>query len=423
MWFASACDPFTSKYTLSHLFCVRMYRRNREIRVNMNETSPAKPIRYPSFGVLFVAWTLIGVLAYAHYTLVNGNMGKPVLPELLAWLTCYYPWLILTPLVFTLERNFPLSRLRWTKSIGILVLAGLFVSYAASVLAVPLDAGIDYAFRRKILVPSPWWKIPRTEFALQLMLYFFTVGAGCLIRNAIALRQKERLAAQLALEKSQLESSLHQAELETLRMRLNPHFLFNCLQNISTLSRDDPQTASQMLTRLGDLLRVALRRDSQAETILEAELSLTQAYVSIEKMRFAERLSVLLDIAPDTEMAMVPSFVLQPLVENAIKHGLRGAQKNGVIWIRSSQQDDQLTLTVSDNGAGVSEEELSQLNKGIGLDSTCERLKRMYPDQHTFSIRRLPEGGTEVRIVIPLRFKEAVRQTTSHESPQGVDRR
>jgi two-component system, LytTR family, sensor kinase len=94
-----------------------------------------------------------------------------------------------------------------------------------------------------------------------------------------------------------------------------------------------------------------------------------------------------------------------------------------VIWIRSSQQGDLLTLTVSDNGAGVSEEELSQLGKGIGLDSTCERLKRMYPDQHTFSIHRLPEGGTEVRIAFPLRFKEVVPQTIPHESPQRVDRR
>src|SRR5262249_13016107 len=122
--------------------------------MNAVSASPAKPVRYPNFGILIVAWTLIGALAYAHYTLVNGNRGKPVLPDLLGWLTCYYPWLILTPLVFLLERNFPLSKLRWTKSIGMLVLAGLLVSYAASILAIPLDMGIDYAFRRKILVPS-----------------------------------------------------------------------------------------------------------------------------------------------------------------------------------------------------------------------------------------------------------------------------
>src|SRR5215467_4113001 len=91
-----------------------------DARVNMNPVSrsPAKPVRYPNFGILFLAWTLIGALAFAHYTLINGNTGKPVLPELLAWLTCYYPWLVLTPLVFTLERKFPLTNVRWTKSLG-----------------------------------------------------------------------------------------------------------------------------------------------------------------------------------------------------------------------------------------------------------------------------------------------------------------
>jgi two-component system LytT family sensor kinase len=221
------------------------------------------------------------------------------------------------------------------------------------------------------------------------------------------------------LEKSRLESSLRQAELETLRMRLNPHFLFNCLQNISTLAREDPQTASQMLTRLGDLLRTALQRDTQSESILKAELKLTQAYVSIEKMRFSDRLSVLLDIAPRTETALVPSFILQPLVENAIKHGLRNEQKNGVIWIRSTSDREELILIVSDNGAGISPEEIEN---GVGLDSTCERLKLMYAERHAFSIRRLPEGGTEVRIAIPLRF-QPVNQTAANESPAFVDRR
>jgi two-component system LytT family sensor kinase len=258
-----------------------------------------------------------------------------------------------------------------------------------------------------------WWIVATREFALQYLLYSVAVGAAYLIRNAITLRAKEQLAAKLALEKSELENSLRQAQLETLRMRLNPHFLFNCLQNISTLSREAPETASKMLTRLGDLLRVALRRDSEEESTLQAELALTQAYVSLEKMRFAERLSVLLNIAPDTEMALVPSFVLQPFVENAIKHGLLGEEKTGVIWIRSSREGDQLTLSVSDNGIGISEEKLDQSPKGIGLDATCERLTRMYAGNHRFSISRLPEGGTEVRIAIPLRFKESRKHQSS----------
>ena len=143
-----------------------------------------------------------------------------------------------------------------------------------------------------------------------------------MIRSLIGLHEKERLSAQLALEKAQLESSLRQAEFETLRMRLNPHFLFNSLQNISTLAQENPKTAAQMLTKLGDLLRITLKVDIQSETPLDKELALTQAYVAVEKMRFGDRLSVLIDVARGTERALVPSFLLQPLVENAIRHGL-----------------------------------------------------------------------------------------------------
>jgi LytS/YehU family sensor histidine kinase len=290
-------------------------------------------------------------------------------------------------------------------------------------MAIVLAAGVRYAFSQAPLITDVWWPMPGRELALQQALYWSTVGSGCLIRNLLELREKERQTAHLALDKAQLEGSLRQAELETLRMRLNPHFLFNSLQNISTLSQEDPNTASKMLTRLGDLLRMALQRDTEAETALEDEVALTQAYVSIEKMRFGDRLSVLLDVAPGSEQALVPSLLLQPLVENAIKHGLQGKQKTGVIWIRSVCQLNELVLTVSDNGSGVTTEQLDQLQMGIGLGSTCERLARMYPERHTFSIGKLPEGGTEIRITLPLRFKAAAVRIAHYEQAPSTDRR
>jgi two-component system LytT family sensor kinase len=386
-------------------------------------TSQPKPIRYPGFGALFVGWTVLGVFAYARYTLLTGDWRKGILLELLGWLTCYYPWLFLTPLIFRLERSFPLGRLRMIRHVAVIAVTSFPLSYFAYELTVFLNAAIQYAFRESLLISKPWWWMPARELALEQALCWFTVGAACVIRNVIELREKERLAAQLALEKSELESSLRQAELETLRMRLNPHFLFNCLQNISTLSQKDPRTAAQMMTRLGDILRVALKRDSAAETTLEEELALTQAYVSIEKMRFQDRLSVLIDVAEGTERALVPTFLLQPLVENAIKHGLQNQQKIGLIWIRSLHQSNTLILTVSDNGSGISTERLAELELGIGLGSTCERLARMYQERQEFSIQRLPEGGTEVRIVLPLRLRSAAQKTPLNEQPSRVDRR
>jgi two-component system LytT family sensor kinase len=384
----------------------------------------AQSIRYPGFGVLFVVWTVLGMLAYARYSLEAGAAQGSTVLELLGWLACYYPWLFLTPLVFRLEQEFPLSRAQWPRHLVSLALAGLPLSYLTYVAAIVLAAGVRFAFRQAPLVTDVWWPMPLRELALEQALYWSTVGASFVIRNILELREKERQTAQLALEKSQLESSLRQAELETLRMRLNPHFLFNCLQNISILSQQDPKTASKMLTRLGDLLRVALQDNSaQAETTLESELSLTQAYVSIEKMRFGDRLSVLLDISPGTERALVPSFLLQPLVENAIKHGLRGKQETGVIWIRSRWESDQLVLTVSDNGSGLSQTDPADLAMGIGLGSTCERLARMYSGEHSFSIRGLLEGGTEVRVTLPIKLKEVATETLACEQPSSADRR
>ncbi len=257
---------------------------------------------------------------------------------------------------------------------------------------------------------------------MQAELYGFTVIGAYIIRNLIEQQERERSSAQLALEKAELESSLRRAELETLRMRLNPHFLFNSLQNISILAKQDPETASQMLVRLGDLLRSALRKQAQTETTLAVEIELTKAYVAVEQMRFGDRLSVLIDVESSVEQTMVPSLLLQPLVENAILHGLREEKRIGVIWIRGMRQLNQLVLTVSDNGSGPPKEKLADLEMGIGLGSTCERLEHMYPGQHNLSIQKLPEGGTEVRIVLPLRFDESPMETSAYAPPSAARR-
>jgi LytS/YehU family sensor histidine kinase len=140
-------------------------------------------------------------------------------------------------------------------------------------------------------------------------------------------------------------------------------------------------------------------------------------------MRFGDRLSVLIDVARGTERALVPSFLLQPLVENAIRHGLQADGKNGLIWIRTILRPKNIILTVSDNGKGLPVEKFEDLEVGIGLGSTCQRLARIYGEKHTFSMQRLPEGGTEVRIVLPLKYKATTPETTFREQPAPADRR
>src|SRR5437763_8118220 len=218
-------------------------------------------IRYPGMLPVFLAWTLLGVLAYGRHYLQDSQLGHSRVVEFLDWLTCFYPWLVFTQLVFRLEQKFPLGQMGWPRNLLVLALAGLPLSYFASQLMLVLSLTVHRAFHERSWA-TLGWTVPIRELIVENTLYWSTVLAAYVIRNLLQLREKERAAAQFALEKARLESSLRRAEVETPRMRLNPHFLFNSLQNISSLAQQDPKTASQMLTRLGDLLRLALHPDA-----------------------------------------------------------------------------------------------------------------------------------------------------------------
>jgi two-component system, LytTR family, sensor kinase len=367
-----------------------------------------KFIRYPGYGMLFAAWTLLGTLSYVRYRLMPGAPPEDLWFGLFGWLGCYYAWIPLTPIVFGLERRFRIAWPLSVKNVAILSLSGLPICYVAFLLAFVISRTIHLLFWQRSGSEIFTWRMPASEIALQFFVYAVTVMTSAFIRRLVDMQQKERQAALLALEKSNLEGALRLAELETLRMRLNPHFLFNCLQNISALAGHDAKAASQMLVRLGDLLRVALRSDYKGEIPLTEEIALTRAYVAIEQVRHGDRLSVLFDIVPETERVLVPNLLLQPLVENAIKHGIGGRNKAGVIWVRAAleanrQVHDPLTdlvLTIRDNGAGLRVSNAAELQLGVGLGATKERLMRMY-ERQSLEIRPLPEGGTEVRIVLP----------------------
>jgi two-component system, LytTR family, sensor kinase len=366
-----------------------------------DQIKSARPL---AFLGLFLAWSLIGILSFARFYFLTIETGPPPqLWSLLVWLCCFYPWVLLGPLVFRMEGRFPLCRgSRGLRNLLILALLGIPLSLFTFELRIVLAIAFEYLLRAPIdesLIPL--WKIPMVEFCYHQIPYWVTIGASYILRHFGQLRERERETARLALEKAQLESTLRLAELEALRMKLNPHFLFNALQNISVLALQNPRAATVMLSRLGDLLRASFRKDAQPEIPLQAEIALTQAYLDIERVRFRDRLSVLVDISPGTESALVPTFLLQPLVENAIKHGLAASNISGRIQIRSLLQPDRLVLTVADNGSGISADSVQDLQMGVGLGSTFERLNRLYPDQHEFTVQNVHEGGTEVRIALP----------------------
>jgi two-component system, LytTR family, sensor kinase len=367
-------------------------------------------------GLLFV-WTFIGAVGYARNQLQQGGAR----PEtdfwlgLFDWLPCYWAWIPFTPLVFHLERRFLPARASWHKYIPILAVASVLLSYASYLTVTPIALLIHALEGRLLTKPQINWSMSLGEFCIEQFMFWSIAAAAFVIRRLDKLRLQEREAARFALERADLEATLRKAELEMLRMRLNPHFLFNSLQNISVLAQQDPRLASRMLTRLGDLLRAAFKNDFQSEVTLEAEIGLTVSYLEIEKMRLGERLHVVLDIAPDTRALLVPSLLLQPLAENAIVHGLAGAN-NGRISIRSKIEDNRLILSIADNGTGLNARDWQKFNKGVGLASVYDRLTRMYPGEHKIFVERALDGGTVVCIVLPVSRRSEMCAVTNEQA-------
>ena len=380
-------------------------------------------IRYPGFTTLLLGWTLLGGLACIRHFLLDNVPHTHFARDAAGWLICYFPWALLTPLVFHLERRFPLNRTEWRRHGLILLMGGLVLSYAAASITVLVYLLELLGFGEPVPNLNRWWSMPNSEYVFQIALYFVALLSAYMIRTLMETQESERRAAQLALEKSEVEANLRKSELEMLRMRLNPHFLFNSLQNISTLTRQDPDAASQMLARLGDVLRAALRKGAPGQTTLSSEIALTKAYVDVEQIRFSGRLSVLFEIDRGLENSLVPGFLLQPLVENSITHGLRGGQAAGAVWVRAIRDSNDLVVTVSDNGSGPPAERLADLDMGIGLGSTCERLERLFPGRHTISMRKLTEGGTEIRIVLPLQWADNSAASQPDEIASSTYRR
>jgi signal transduction histidine kinase len=203
------------------------------------------------------------------------------------------------------------------------------------------------------------------------------------------------------LRASQLETRLAQAQLRALKSQLQPHFLFNTLHSISTLMLTNVRAADTMLVRLSDLLRMSLENNTVQETTLNREMQFVNGYLEIEKMRFGDRLQVHCDVEPDTLDARVPHLLLQPLVENAIRHGASRRAQGGEVWISSFRRGDELHLEVGDNGPGFSPNPEWNAKHGLGLNATRERLRVFYGERQRLDIHSAPDRGTIVSVQIP----------------------
>lgn len=202
-----------------------------------------------------------------------------------------------------------------------------------------------------------------------------------------------------------MERSFSQARLNALRMQLDPHFLFNALNTISSHVERDPRLARTMIEHLGDLLRLSLDARDRQEIPLAEELAFLDHYLAIQKIRFAENLRIETQVAPEVKYALVPCLIVQPLVENAIRHGISHRILGGTVTVRAQRGPNQLEIQVSDDGVGLPPGWTLETSSGMGLSVTRERIIGLHPDGSSrFSVRQRPGGGTEVEILLPLRF-------------------
>ena len=234
-------------------------------------------------------------------------------------------------------------------------------------------------------------------FHVYLLLLWAVLGAFHGIRIFDRFQKRE-------LEAAQLESQLAQSQTQALRMQLQPHFLFNTLNSIAALIHSDAEAADRMVSRLANLLRMTLDSGTAQEITLRQEMALTDAYLGIEGIRFHDRLTVKKDISDDCLNALVPAFLLQPLVENAIKHGVADKAEPSSITIRARHQQQWLTLEVIDTGRGMN----GSRKNGIGTNNTSTRLQLMYKDCHTFTLESQPGQGTRAVVQIPWSLERQV---------------
>ncbi len=355
----------------------------------------------------FLAWTLFGVF-FALQSYVNAvYFGQsPGFGNTLAvWLICGYAWMFLTPFVVHLAERFFMTRGRVRRNLAVHFLAGSAISiFQLSVFIVAKQWLLGGSGQKPFSFSVDFQRLFVAEFHVNLLIYWIVVGIAHLRLIHRRFLERERETARLALSTAQLETKLANARLDALKMQLHPHFLFNTLNSISVLMRDDAQAANRMLVRLSELLRVALKSESSQEVSLREELEFLRGYLEIEQMRFQDRLTV--DFAVDKEAldAQVPNLILQPLVENAIRHGIAPLAGAGKIQIAARRENGFVELSVSDNGEGLKDS--AKESGGIGLSNTRERLEKLYGENQKFEIASAAGGGLQVKIQIPYHKNE-----------------
>jgi two-component system LytT family sensor kinase len=368
------------------------------------------PLTRREIATIIAFWTAFAMLQFANR--LFDAMSRPGPTNFQSgWLTIplvdSISWALLTAPLFWLASRYSTDRVSRRQqflvfgAVGLVVvlLVGVLGTEARSILgSAPPGGGGGGGRGGRGNRPPPFW------FGIlnALVIYFGVIAAG--IARAYSVRYRARREQTVKLERQ-----LAEARLDALRRQLDPHFLFNTLNVISSLVERDPRGVRRMISRLGGLLRFSIEGAQAPEIPLRQELKLLEQYLDIMQVRFQGRLETVVEADPRTLGALVPTLILQPLVENAIKHGIERQREGGRIRIETLLRDDVLVLRVTDNGAGLTPSASNgsdTTGTGVGLRNTRARLAELYGTKQSFSLSAAPQGGAVAEVSLPLHSTE-----------------
>lgn len=352
----------------------------------------------------FTIWTALALLSVAQTSMffIRNDREVPWGPVVIDRMADWYTCAIFTPLFFWLVRAVPWERERWWRPVGVQTLVVLAIVPLKYLIYVAIVQNLVPEYR-----PMVFGRVLVGSFISETMAF----GAMMAAIHAV---EFHRRSVEHTAQAARLEARLAEARLEALTAQLQPHFLFNTLHAVSTLMHRDVERADTMLARLGDLLRRTLDERERPELPLSDELRLLDAYLDIARVRFEDRLTVDIQVPAETREALVPRFVLQPLVENALQHGIGAREGPGRVVIRARRTGDRLTLAVEDDGSAASLIDNGFPREGVGLTNTRLRLRERYGADHQLRLARRDGGGLVVSMDIPFRVAPAADVATAY---------
>ncbi len=369
---------------------------------------------------VFAFWTMLAVLTAANRLADQRepalNVVSRTIPIALAFQQMY-TWALLTPFVFWLAGRFSFDRSTAVKRIALLLAIGVVVAFSVD----RLNSSLIAAFHVRPRYANPaqpggpgtggFFSILHGPMIVNhFILYIGVLSAGIARDYFFRYRSRERETARLQSETAQLEAQLAEAKLAALNAQLNPHFLFNTLHAVSSLVERDPRGVRRMIARLSELLRYTLEGGHEPVVAVGQEIAFLERYLEIMQIRFDDRLEIDVQVGDDARDALVPSLILQPLVENAVKHGVEKVAGTGRIEITARRHDNRLVLSVGDNGPGRTKSENGD-ERGVGLRNIRQRLEQLYGGAQSLTFLERPGGGTIARIEMPFQSRAELRTT------------